>query len=81
VKTDGRQGLALYFGGKHRLHLQGRIRRAKKHRKRRWQAGSTLKMEAMFSSEMSVDFQRTTRRYIPEDTTLQQAAILQVRYR
>jgi hypothetical protein len=31
---------------------------------------STLKMEAIFSSETSVDFQRTTRRYIPEDGTL-----------
>jgi hypothetical protein len=27
-------------------------------------------MEAIFSSETSVDFQRTTRRYIPEDVTL-----------
>jgi hypothetical protein len=31
---------------------------------------STLKMEAICSSEKSVDFQRTTRRYIPEDGTL-----------
>jgi hypothetical protein len=31
---------------------------------------STLKMEARCSSETSVDFQRTTRRYIPEDGTL-----------
>jgi hypothetical protein len=31
---------------------------------------STLKMEATFSSEMSVDFQRTIPRYIPEDRTL-----------
>jgi hypothetical protein len=30
----------------------------------------TLKMEATFSSKTSVDFQRTTRRYIPEDSTL-----------
>jgi carbohydrate-selective porin OprB len=29
-------------------------------------------MEAISSSEMSVDFQRTTRRYIPEDSTLQE---------
>jgi hypothetical protein len=28
-------------------------------------------MKATFSSEMSVDFQRTTRGYIPEDGTLQ----------
>jgi hypothetical protein len=31
---------------------------------------STLKMEAIRSSETSVDFQQTTRRYIPEDSTL-----------
>jgi uncharacterized membrane protein YciS (DUF1049 family) len=30
----------------------------------------TLKMEAIFSSETSVDFHQTTRRYIPEDGTL-----------
>jgi hypothetical protein len=28
-------------------------------------------MEATCSSETSVDFQRTTRRYVPEDRTLQ----------
>jgi hypothetical protein len=32
--------------------------------------GLTLKMKAICSSETSVDFQRTTRRYIPEDRTL-----------
>jgi hypothetical protein len=32
---------------------------------------STLKMEATCSSEKSVDFQRITRRYIPEDRTVQ----------
>jgi hypothetical protein len=31
---------------------------------------STLKMEAICSFESSVDFQRTTLRYIPEDSTL-----------
>jgi hypothetical protein len=31
---------------------------------------SALKMEAICSSETSVDTQRTTRRYIPEDGTL-----------
>jgi hypothetical protein len=31
---------------------------------------STLKMEAMCPSETSVDTQRTTRRYIPEDRTI-----------
>jgi hypothetical protein len=29
----------------------------------------TLKMEAMCYSETSVDFERTARRYIPEDST------------
>jgi hypothetical protein len=37
---------------------------------------STLKMEAICSSETSVDFQRTTRRYIPEDSTLQTQSYL-----
>jgi hypothetical protein len=32
---------------------------------------STLKTEAIYSSETLVDFQRTTRRYIPEDRTFQ----------
>jgi hypothetical protein len=31
---------------------------------------STLKMEVTYSSITSVDFQRNTRRYIPEDRTL-----------
>jgi hypothetical protein len=31
---------------------------------------STLKMEATYSSETSVDFQWTTLRYVPEDRTL-----------
>jgi hypothetical protein len=31
---------------------------------------SALKMEAVCSPETSVDFQRTTRRYIPEDNAL-----------
>jgi hypothetical protein len=31
---------------------------------------SIVKMEAVCSSETPVDFQRTTRRYIPEDSTL-----------
>jgi hypothetical protein len=33
--------------------------------------GSILKLEAICSSETSVDSQRNTRRYIPEDGTLQ----------
>jgi hypothetical protein len=39
---------------------------------------STLKMEAKCSSETSVDFQRTTRHYIPEDRTLQICVKLQL---
>jgi hypothetical protein len=31
---------------------------------------STMKMEAAYTSKTSVDFQRTARRYIPEDRTL-----------
>jgi hypothetical protein len=34
------------------------------------EAGSKLKMEATCSFETSVDFRRTTRRYIPEDIPL-----------
>jgi hypothetical protein len=35
------------------------------------QSSSAMKMEAKRSSETSVEFQPTTRRYIPEDRTLQ----------
>jgi hypothetical protein len=35
-----------------------------------------MKMEATYCSETSVDFQRTTRRYIPEDRTLQRTNLL-----
>jgi hypothetical protein len=57
------------FGGICRLHLQGRrISQARKQRK----AGSkqSSEMETTHSSEASVDFQQTTRRYSPEDRTL-----------
>jgi hypothetical protein len=37
---------------------------------------STLKMEAIGFSEMSVDSERTTRRYIPEDGTLYDSSFL-----
>jgi hypothetical protein len=43
------------------------------HRLARWFAepiSSTLKMEAICSSETSVETQRTTRRHTPEDDTL-----------
>jgi hypothetical protein len=36
---------------------------------------STLKIEAILSSEKSVDFQQTTRRYISEDRTLRNKVI------
>jgi hypothetical protein len=36
-----------------------------------WAYSSTLKMEATCSYEMLVDFQRTIRRYIPEEIPLQ----------
>jgi hypothetical protein len=63
------------FGGTYCLLLQGRrISRARNKPESRCQAElcccfSILKMEATCSSETSVDFQQTTRRYIPEDTT------------
>jgi hypothetical protein len=38
----------------------------------RFAYSSTLKMEATCPSEISTDFQRTTRRYIPEDRILQE---------
>jgi hypothetical protein len=63
----------LRFGGKYRLHLQGR----KLSPERKWQAeplgsgySSTLKMEAICYSGTSVDFQRTTSRRIPEENSL-----------
>jgi hypothetical protein len=36
----------------------------------RWFLASTLRMESKYFSETSVDFQRTTRRYIPEEYSL-----------
>jgi hypothetical protein len=41
---------------------------------------STLKMEAVCSSETSVDTQRTTQRHIPEDGTLQKMPDLEFSY-
>jgi hypothetical protein len=66
------------FGGTYRLPLQNRrISRSWKQRESSWQGeppvftlvsysaySSILKMEAIYSSEKSVDFKRTTRRYI-----------------
>jgi hypothetical protein len=52
-----------------------KISSARNQRESRWQAGelifSTLKMEAICSSETSVDTQRTARHCIPEECTLQ----------
>jgi hypothetical protein len=42
---------------------------------------STLKMEATCSSETSVDFQRITRRYIPEERALRLKYLLYIRFR
>jgi hypothetical protein len=39
---------------------------------------STLKMEAIRSSETSVETQQTTRRHIPEDDTLKKFDVLHV---
>jgi hypothetical protein len=67
------------FGGTFRPHHQVRnINQTRTQRESRWQAelvsylaySSILKMEAICTSEMPVDFQHTTRRYIPENRTL-----------
>jgi hypothetical protein len=63
LKVNGR------FGGTCRLHLQGR--RISKARNQRETGCTTLKLESTCSFEMSVDFQRAARLYIPEDRTLQ----------
>jgi hypothetical protein len=59
------------FGGTCRLHLQGRARnQACFMLVSRLAYSSTLKMEAICSSETSVDVHRNARRYIPEDRAL-----------
>jgi hypothetical protein len=67
------------FRGACRLHHQGRINQTRDQGEFKWQEELlvsclgyflTLKIEATCSYETSVDFQRTTRRYIPEDGTL-----------
>jgi hypothetical protein len=69
------------FGRTYRLHLHGRICRARYQCDSRWQAEFHLLSHWYLArlirpwrrrcySETSVDFQRTTRRYIPEDSTL-----------
>jgi hypothetical protein len=59
------------FGGTYHLYFQGRnISRTRNQRESRCQS-SILKIEATYSYETSVDFQRTTRLHIPEDRTFQ----------
>jgi hypothetical protein len=64
------------LGGTYRLGVQGRriIQARNQHeagsKQRSYTSYSTLNMEAKYSSETSVDFQRTTCLYIPEDRTL-----------
>jgi hypothetical protein len=63
------------FGGTYRLHLQGLLATC-------FHAGfllayfSTLKMEAICSSETTFHFQQTTRAYIPEDGTIKKIKML-----
>jgi hypothetical protein len=68
---------SLSIGGTYRLHLQGRRNRFSKLASKQVAChllaepiSSTLKIEAICSSETSVQTQRTTRRHIPEDDTL-----------
>jgi hypothetical protein len=61
------------FGGTYCLHLQGRRWHSACQLLARWFAepiSSTLKKEAICSSETSVETQRTTRRHISEGDTL-----------
>jgi hypothetical protein len=57
------------FGGTCRLHLQAR---RISHLLSRWHLARLIRpsREPTYSSETSVDFQRTTRHYIPEDSPL-----------
>jgi hypothetical protein len=75
IRPCGPSKVNRRFGGTYRLHLQGRrISRESNQRDGRWQAegfclaySSTMNVEATRSSETSVNFQPTTRCYIPED--------------
>jgi hypothetical protein len=69
------------LGEIYRLHLQGRISRARYQPESRFQSEisftlvycwtySALNVDAIYSSETSVDFQPTRRHYIPKDSTL-----------
>jgi hypothetical protein len=67
------------FGGTYRLHIPVRVSRTKYYRDSippaftlvSCSTYSTLKMEGICSSETLVDFQRTMRPHIPEDSTLE----------
>jgi hypothetical protein len=59
------------FGGTYRLHLQGKLCLSPDFTLVSCSAySSTLKMEAICTSETSVDIQQTTGRYIPQGSTL-----------
>jgi hypothetical protein len=58
------------FGGTCWLHLPGRRISQARNQREAGSMNSSLKMEAIYSSATSVQIQRTTRRYIPEDRTL-----------
>jgi hypothetical protein len=73
--------VSRHFEGTYRLHLQGRkISRARNQHESTFSPAftliscsaysSTLKIEAICSSETSFDFQGTTQRYIPDDRSL-----------
>jgi hypothetical protein len=64
--------VSRHFGGTFRIHLHDRkISRTRNQREIRWQAESTtLKMEAICLSKLLVEFQRATRLYIPEESSL-----------
>jgi hypothetical protein len=78
IRPCGPLKVSRRFGGICRLHFQGwRISRARNQREIRWQtqlfclpsASSTLKMEAVYSSEIFIDFQRTIQGYIAVRTS------------
>jgi hypothetical protein len=52
-----------------------RISQTRNQRKIKRGYSSTLMMEATFFSETSIEFKRTTRRYIPEDRTLSRGTL------
>jgi hypothetical protein len=72
----------LRFGGTYRLHLQGRRNKFSKNQQAStWLLFAELiswtrKMEAICSSKTPVETQRTTRRHIPEDDTIQKYGCL-----